>query len=313
MERLGYRHLCRNCSWCMQVFDSPECIDPKFADDFFSIAIADSVKEVERKLQEAVNQLADWADENDMILNELKIKVMLFGKDVKGNELTIEVNNKVIEQKLLFTYLGVLLDTSLSFTKHIESIASKAMKSMNKISGLFRGRRGISVSIGLELYVSLVRPHLEHAAPVWAGITGDWNNLERVQNQCLKKILGAHSCSASNAVEVVSGIMPLRYRTRELCTLEYFKIMSRQENDEIKSLLMNAKVIKNKFTPLSFLVNVSKNVEKKIKDIECSLAPEIKVRPLDLIKQCAPTKKSLVKGIGSSKINRAKSHWQRSN
>ena len=157
----------------MQVFDSPECIDPKFADDFSSIAIADNVKEVERKLQEAVNQLADWADENDMILNELKIKVMLFGKDVKGNELTIEVNNKVIEQKLLFTYLGVLLDTYLSFTKHIESIASKAMKSMNKISGLFRGRRGISVSIGLELHVSLVRPHLEHAAPVWAGITGD--------------------------------------------------------------------------------------------------------------------------------------------
>ena len=77
--------------------------------------------------------------------------------------------------------------------------------------------------------------------------------------------------------------------------------MSRQENDEIKSLLMNAKVIKNKFTPLSFLVNVSKNVEKKIKDIECSLAPEIKVQPLDLIKQCAPTKKTLVKGIGSSK------------
>ena len=146
-----------------------------------------------------------------------------------------------------------------------------------------------------------MRPHLEHAAPVWAGITGDWNNLERVQNQCLKKILGAHSCSASNAVEVVSGIMPLRYRTRELCTREYFKIMSREENDEIKSLLMSAKVIKNKFTPLSFLVNVSKNVEKKIKDIECSLAPEIKVQPLDLIKQCAPTKKSLVKGIGSSK------------
>ena len=99
----------------MQVFDSPECIDPKFADDFSSIAIADNVKEVERKLQEAVNQLADWADENDMILNELKIKVMLFGKDVKGNEITIEVNNKVIEQKLQFTYLGVLLDTLLYY------------------------------------------------------------------------------------------------------------------------------------------------------------------------------------------------------
>ena len=56
------------------------------------------MKEVERKLQEAVNQLADWADENDMILNELKIKVMLFGKDMKGNEITMEISVKVIEQ-----------------------------------------------------------------------------------------------------------------------------------------------------------------------------------------------------------------------
>ena len=45
----------------MQVFDFPDCIDTKFADDFSAIAVADNVKEVKRKLQDAVNQLAFWA------------------------------------------------------------------------------------------------------------------------------------------------------------------------------------------------------------------------------------------------------------
>ena len=67
-----------------------------------------------------------------MILNETKIKVMLFGVDVKGDELSLTINDKAVEQKLLFAYLGVLLDPMLSFTKHIENIASKARKAMQR-------------------------------------------------------------------------------------------------------------------------------------------------------------------------------------
>ena len=56
---------------------------------------------------------------------------------------------------------------------------------------------------------------------------------------------------------------------------------------------------------LSFLVHVSKNVSKKITNIECSLAPEVKVDPEDLVNQCALTRESIVNGIGSSKSRSA--------
>ena len=77
------------------------------------------MKEVETILHSSVNQLAKCADNNNTILNELKIKVMLFGNTVTGNELSVKVNNKDIEQNLLFTYLGVPFDTKLSFIKHM--------------------------------------------------------------------------------------------------------------------------------------------------------------------------------------------------
>ena len=212
------------------------------------------------------------------------------------------INDKAVEQKLLFPYLGVLLDPMLSFAKHIENIASKTRKAMNKICGLFKGRRRISVELGIHLYIALVRPHLEYAAPVWAGITvNQWNILEKVQHQCLKKILGAHSNSSSNATEVVAGVMPLRFRTRELCVREYIKIISRHDNNEIKKMLLSAKSIRNTFTPMSYLVSVSRNTVKKIGEIKGNLAQETKLEPKDIINQCGPSRVSLIEKIGCSK------------
>ena len=71
------------------------------------------------------------AEKNDMILNEFKIKVMLFGTDITGKELFLTINSNVIEHKIPFSYLGVLLDPMLSFMRQIEHIASKGRKAMS--------------------------------------------------------------------------------------------------------------------------------------------------------------------------------------
>ena len=85
-------------------------------------------------LQEAVELLEAWAEKNYMILNESKIKVMLFGPNITGKELSLTINSNVIEQKMLFTFPGVLLNPVLYITKHIEHIATKVRKAMHKIA-----------------------------------------------------------------------------------------------------------------------------------------------------------------------------------
>ena len=173
---------------------------------------------------------------------------------------------------------------------------------MRKISGLFKGRRGISIQIGIELYQALVRPHLEHAAPVWAGITTNkWKQLERVQHQCKKKIIGAHSCSASNATEVLCQVMPIEYRIRELSIREYSKIMGRPNDDYLKTLLTNARSIRNNFTPLSYLKSASKALCRRLDAIGASPETPDTVNPTDLINQVAPYQVEVVKEIGNSK------------
>ena len=107
---------------------------------------------------------------------------MVFGQDVEDKVFSLEIDGLAIEQKKIFPYLGVILNQKLTFQKHIESICSKALGVMRKMSGLFQKKQRISVKLGLQLYIALVRPHIEYASPEWTGISTDnWKLLENAQ------------------------------------------------------------------------------------------------------------------------------------
>ena len=53
----------------------------------------------------------------------------------------------------------------------VDYAVGKAKRATAKIGTLIDGRNCLSVQLGIELYKSLVRPHLEYGLPVWANIT----------------------------------------------------------------------------------------------------------------------------------------------
>ena len=97
-----------------------------------------------------------------------------------------------------------------------------------KVCCMIKGRKGISIPITLQLYKTLIRPHMEYALPVWASHSDhDMRKLDQTQVQCLKSLIGAKVCSSSAAVEVVCGIIPMRFRKRELCCREYVRLLTK--------------------------------------------------------------------------------------
>jgi len=147
-----------------------------------------------------------------------------------------------------YKYLGVVLDQQLDFSLQVDYAVGKAKRAMAKVGSLIAGTRGIPADIGIQLYKSLVRPHLEYAFPVWTNIKD--KDIDKLQ--CLRRVMGAKLHSSSAAREVISGVIPLRFRKRELCCREYVRIISQDDCSELVKLLKTSTRSGLRFCPLEY-------------------------------------------------------------
>jgi len=196
---------------------------------------------------------------------------MLFRDSTK--DVSVTIHNKAVEKVHSFKYLGVVLDTNLDFGMQVDYAVGKAKRALAKICMLIKGRQGISVNIGVDIYKSLVRHHLEYAIPSWDNITEqNLAKLESAQSQCLKRITGAKTHSASSAVEVVCGIVPIRFRKRELCNREYIRILTLDSCTEVKQSMASSFRVGLKFCPLEYLKVISCELHRRldVSQLDCS-------------------------------------------
>jgi len=143
----------------MHLHDIPKNIKPKFADDLVAVSTGTDIKSIQADLQDSTNKLLCWSDKEGMKINPSKTKVMIFGHTYDPIRITIEdMQDEVVQT---YKYLGVVLDSNLDFSAHVDYAVSKAKRSTSKICTLIDGRKGISIQLGIQLYKTLVRPHLE--------------------------------------------------------------------------------------------------------------------------------------------------------
>ena len=117
-----------------------------------------------------------------MRFNVEKCKVMHFGKsnpqalycmkDDSGNEGYIEETKNERD-------LYVVISNDLKWGEHVDRMVGKAKRILGMLKRTFESR---DPELWKELYVSLVRPHLEHDVQAWnPHLQGDINKIERVQ------------------------------------------------------------------------------------------------------------------------------------
>ena len=71
-----------------------------------------------------------------------------------------------LDQVKMFKYLGVLLSHDLSWGKHVQSVCSKARKILGLLYRRFCNNAPSNSLV--QLYLSLVRPHLDYASAIWS-------------------------------------------------------------------------------------------------------------------------------------------------
>ena len=132
---------------------------------------------------------------------------------------TLNLHGESMERVYKYKYLGVVLTDDLTWSEHINQITNKARKAVGFIYRQFCNMS--SKSSLLQLYISLIRPHLEYASQVWAPfLVKDIQKLESVQKFALKMCSKNWGSSYSENLEACS--LPELTSRRKYLSLCYF-------------------------------------------------------------------------------------------
>ena len=155
-------------------------------------------------LQEDINKISEWVDANYLQFNIQKCDFMRVTRKRTGVcPPTLYLCREPLQEVNSYKYLGILLSSDLSWSQHIQSICGKARKLTGLIYRCFY--QCSSPESLLQMYISLVRPHLEYASQVWNTYkTGEINSLEGVQKFALRMCTKQWNSSYNDLLQLCS-------------------------------------------------------------------------------------------------------------
>ena len=104
------------------------CTTFMYADDTAIFSASKSFNDIQVTLQNDLNNVSDWLNENKLSLNIEKTKSLLFGSRKKlhgAAALDIKIRDSAIQAVDRFKYLGVCFDPSLTWSVHIDKLCVK--------------------------------------------------------------------------------------------------------------------------------------------------------------------------------------------
>ena len=177
------------------IVDSVDVESVLFADDASFIILAPTLQELYDKINKLFEDLNRYLLSNKLVPNLKKSKLMFFNSRPKPVLEAIMFGNEVIDWVDEFKYLGLVLNSKMSFSNHIERVCTR----ISQYIGVFYNLNRILPSdILLLLYHAFILPHLVLHIVIWGASPEVYISKLRIkQNKLLRAILG---------VEVINGI-----------------------------------------------------------------------------------------------------------
>ena len=195
-----------------------------FADDTKIYSVMDNPRSPE-SIQQDINKMVNWSEIWQLQFNVEKCKVLQLGGATEDRIYTmLENKNRIqLERTKKEKDLGVIIDQELNWKDHIYTQINKA----NRMLGLIRRSFcSINKEIFLQLYKSLVRPHLEYASQVWYVVyKKEAVAIENVQRRATKLVKSIENLDYTSRLRIL-GLPSLEYRRLRADMIETFKILN---------------------------------------------------------------------------------------
>ena len=150
-----------------------------FADDTRIIKPVKNHEDVE-SLQEDLEKLYHWQDENNMAFNGKKFEILRYGRnqDLKNSTsyLTPEAED-LIEVKECLRDLGIQMSDDARFSNHVDHVCSKVRQKSGWILRTFNNRSTFFMKF---MWKSLVQGHIDYCSQLY--FPSQSNGLENIEN-----------------------------------------------------------------------------------------------------------------------------------
>ena len=159
-----------------------------YVDDTKLIKSVTNEKDVE-DLQEELDILYEWAEENNMKFNGKKFQVVRYGKDENLKDETLyftENTENIVERYETVRDLGVMMSDDATFKDQIEKVAKKVRQKTGWVLRTFYSRKTLLMK---TLFKTLVVPHIDYCSQLWMPVKPvEILKIEKLQKDFLNRI-----------------------------------------------------------------------------------------------------------------------------
>ena len=236
----------------------PGCSANLYADDILIYISDKNVLSLNTALQTAVNNATFWFQINKHTPNIEKTQIMLISSNTNKDKtlnLNIKIKDSLITQKSEVTYLGVTIDSHLSWIPHIYSITKKLAP---KIGALSRLSHTLPKKLLCKIFTGTIQPILEYCCTVWGQVSDNkLNKLQKYQNRAARIIcnnfnFNSHGIDISRSL----GWLPLRDRINYLTRNLTFKCLNSLAPNYLSDYIVMHDDISERTTRLNSQLNI---------------------------------------------------------
>lgn len=188
-----------------------------YADDVAAVIVSRNLDLAQLSLNQVMRRVNEWMEQHGLSLAMAKTEIVLLTKRRIPTIVPMSVGPKSVQTKPSAKYLGVTIDTKLTFWEHIRRASDKAASVTAALSRLMANTSGPRAS-KRRLLISVTESILLYGAEIWAEALEKVKYRKRmaaVQRRGALRVACAYRTVSEPAVLAIAGIIPIRLLAQE--------------------------------------------------------------------------------------------------
>ena len=190
----------------------------QFADDAAIWKSGGSLKFLQKKIQEDLDNISKWCLQWGFLISPTKTVCVVFSRKKNVSNIVLKLAKHTLEVVKEIKFLGIIFDSKLTWEKHINYVHTRCLKVLNCMRLLTGTKWGATSHTLRTIYIALIRSKIDYGCEVYNSASHSVKKkLDSIQFQALRICTGVIKGASLSSLQVEMGDPP--YEIRRKCLI----------------------------------------------------------------------------------------------